>query len=583
MQMKTLVVGMCLVLCGVAGALSGCIGSGGGGRGRRVWDRPELYIESCNLKIDKNNDGHIIWAENNETGTYVYYTKIDMNGKTLIDDVLLQKYEPPRPTSYHKEPDLGVDSSGNVHVTFDLNNCLYYGKLDPNGKKLFEPYPITESDNRSTDSDLLVDRYDNVHVVWTDWRDGFRKIMYTKMTSNGDYIIWDKVLSGNDAVDASIAMDSNELVYVSWISKSGFDPNTETESGAGLCYVRLDHEGSYSYRRYLSVFGDSFDQYSLEMCINSRDQLAFTWSKDGKLTYFPMTHIGSYRYVTEKKDKKMEVQNEFSYTTNIDGVNPKCKYFLSYNISKHLPGSSEGDILISRNGDTVAQLHSWDYERWPKLRYQRYEFDITKFVTGSGKYDLIFKRTGGFVDPDLRDVEIILYEMKNWTRDISTTLTMEDAFEPSIVIDPADNIHLAWYNSTEGAGSLNYMTIDYEGRIIRHPRTLGTSNATIYDPSIALDSNNHLWLVWFDERKDTNGLYFMRMDQSITKQTAVVRISNDRELEYKMLQEEQRDQLDREKKLRKLKKAGLIMGVAVAAGLTIIVLSKRRRMKEDKQ
>jgi hypothetical protein len=544
---KELILGIALMMPMIIASLTGCVnvGFGPGGNGGHPIRNIQLYTESVNIKKDDRNDLHVIWAETNSTTVSIYYTKFNRHGTTIINDKLLftetmeeeekdkpekkrQRERPRRRGWWLKEPDLALDSANNVHAVFEVNSRLYYTKLNSYGNFIFEPVEFTKSNNRSTDADIVIDSDENVHVVWMDWRNVTPEIMYSKIDQLGHYDIQDICLSSGWAYDPSIVLDSDENIYVSWILKNGWNPIDNKSTGAGLCYVKMNKYGDTYFRKTLNIFGRSFEQYSLEMCIDSKDQLAFVWTRNQILTYYPITRGLEYIYSAKRVTENVSMQNSCSYTTYIDDLENKGNFNLRIQVTKKNIGKSVGDIYISKNGSEMEKIEEWDFRRRPYLLSFTWEIDITEYITGVGAYKIFFQKTDGRTFPEVHSLEVYSTEYDFWCKDMGMTLIPDRSYEPAIVMDRRDDIHILFYNSTFDEAQIIYLKCDYEGMVMVEPTPLTSSNATVYDPAVVIDDFGDLNIVWFDEREDENGLYYMRLTEDLEKEVVDVRISNDR-------------------------------------------------------
>jgi 6-phosphogluconolactonase (cycloisomerase 2 family) len=93
---------------------------------------------------------------------------------------------------------------------------------------------------------------------------------------------------------------------------------------------------------------------------------------------------------------------------------------------------------------------------------------------------------------------------ENWTETAITTSTSYDQYCPSIAVDSNDYLHVVWYgphSASGGANQIRYSMSINGGSTWNAPTNITTSmGGTYYDqssPSIAVDSNNYLHVVWY--------------------------------------------------------------------------------------
>jgi hypothetical protein len=119
------------------------------------------------LGLDNNGNVHIVWYSwvGGEYYVKMYYTKLDNNGNTLIEniDFVLQNF-----AGFY--PSLTVDSNGNVHVAWIIfSQGIYYTMLDNNGRKLVPETNIFYG----TAPDIKADDSGNIHLSFHASEDAF--------------------------------------------------------------------------------------------------------------------------------------------------------------------------------------------------------------------------------------------------------------------------------------------------------------------------------------------------------------------------------------------------------------------------
>ncbi len=143
------------------------------------WISPSKQSSYPSLAMDSNNNVHIAWVDYRDGNYEIYYTKLDNNGNTLVDDRRLT-FDPA--SSWF--PSLAIDSNNNVHIAWgdyrDGNSEIYYTKLDNNGNTLVDDRRLTFDPADSGDPSLALDSNNNVHIAWDDYRDGNYEIYYKR-------------------------------------------------------------------------------------------------------------------------------------------------------------------------------------------------------------------------------------------------------------------------------------------------------------------------------------------------------------------------------------------------------------------
>src|SRR3989344_5803184 len=84
------------------------------------------------------------------------------------------------------DPSVVADSQGNVHVIWydgrDNIGGIYYKKIRRDGTTLIPDRRLTAIGvpGSQANPSAMIDMWDNVHIVWTDTRDGNEEIYYEK-------------------------------------------------------------------------------------------------------------------------------------------------------------------------------------------------------------------------------------------------------------------------------------------------------------------------------------------------------------------------------------------------------------------
>ena len=83
------------------------------------------------------------------------------------------------------------------------------------------------------------------------------------------------------------------------------------------------------------------------------------------------------------------------------------------------------------------------------------------------------------------------------------------SLNPAIAFDSSNHIHLVWYDETPGNREIYYKKSTTGGDTWTTKRLTYNSGRS-YNPVIALDSNNHIHLVWNDETPGNLEIYYKR-------------------------------------------------------------------------
>ncbi len=176
--------------------------------------------------VDHNDDLHLVWDQSDDN-TEIHYTKLDNEGNILMEDVLLswKGYDA-------RQQALALDCWGNVHIVWadgrgtPASAELVYSKLDNNGNFLVDNISLTpEPDGKdSRDPDIAVDSDGNIHICFIDNSDGSGgwDIWYTKLDNDGNFIIEPVDLGPRptSALNPEFAIDCWDTLHLTWIEES---------------------------------------------------------------------------------------------------------------------------------------------------------------------------------------------------------------------------------------------------------------------------------------------------------------------------------------------------------------------------
>ena len=109
------------------------------------------------VACDSNDNIHIIWSDVRDTGPVsnieLYYEKMDNMGNTLVDEMRIT-----HAPHYSLYPSITIDSSDNLHIVWSeevnvmsvLQEEIYYTKLDNDGNTLVDDLALTGNDGEES-------------------------------------------------------------------------------------------------------------------------------------------------------------------------------------------------------------------------------------------------------------------------------------------------------------------------------------------------------------------------------------------------------------------------------------------------
>ncbi len=167
---------------------------------------PSLWVSGSNV--------HVVWQEDRDNNWEIYYKKSIDNGSTWSSDIRLTNN--PQSSLY---PSISVSGS-NIHIVWvdnrDGNNEIYYKRSNDNGNTWSNDIRLTDNPQESFYPSIFVSGA-NIHVVWTDYRDGNREIYYKRSIDGGNTWENDFRLTNNVNVsEKPFLCVSGSTVHVIW-------------------------------------------------------------------------------------------------------------------------------------------------------------------------------------------------------------------------------------------------------------------------------------------------------------------------------------------------------------------------------
>ncbi|MBI5787606.1 MAG: hypothetical protein HZA78_01955 [Candidatus Schekmanbacteria bacterium] len=261
------------------------------------------------LGVDSLGNIHIAWTDYRDSDWEIYYTKLDNNGNTLVDDTRLTSA-----WAQSYSPSLGIDISDNIHITWedwrDGNPEIYYTKLDNNGNTLIDDTRLTYDSAWSETPELGMDDFDNVHITWREQRDGNREIYYTKLDNNGNTLVDDTRLTFTSSLsdEPKLGVDSSGNVHIAWYDDR--DGNQE------VYYTKLDNNGNTLVDDARLTYS-SGDAWAINLNVDNHNNIHVVWAdtRDGnyEIYYTKLDNNGN----TLVDDTRLTSDNAYSYYPNL--------------------------------------------------------------------------------------------------------------------------------------------------------------------------------------------------------------------------------------------------------------------------
>jgi len=113
----------------------------------------------------------------------------------------------------------------------------------------------------------------------------------------------------------------------------------------------------------------------------------------------------------------------------------------------------------------------------------------------------------------------------SWTARQRVTQTSGGSYDPSLVVDSADKLHLVWDDDTPGNYEIYYKKITPEGDPSSGNQRLTWNSENSFCPVMAIDSSDHLHLAWWDDEPGNFEIYYRNSPDGGTHWSAKQRLT----------------------------------------------------------
>ena len=281
------------------------------------------------LIIDSYDYLHIGWVDHRDGNAEIYYSKLDNNGNPIVGATRITMA-----SGDSWWPYLDVDNDGNVQIawydTRNGNGELYYTKLDNNGNTLVDDTRLTFSGGAYGAPTLEVDNSNNIHIVWPDNRNGYGALYYTKLDKDGNTLIDDTLITisnGGGGYLADIDNEGND--HITWPDNR--DGNDE------IYYCKLDNDGSKIVEDTRLTF-DNAESWHPRLYVDNNQSIHIIWddNRDGNLEIYYkkgaiITDVDEESdIIPTKYSIKQNYPNPFNPVTTIEYTIPTSPYPTPY-------------------------------------------------------------------------------------------------------------------------------------------------------------------------------------------------------------------------------------------------------------
>jgi hypothetical protein len=113
----------------------------------------------------------------------------------------------------------------------------------------------------------------------------------------------------------------------------------------------------------------------------------------------------------------------------------------------------------------------------------------------------------------------------DWTTAKRLTWTSENSYSPAIAVDSNGHIHLVWYDGADNREEIYYRRSEDGGTTWSAAKRLTWTKFASCSPAIAIDSSNAIHVVWFDTPIGDIEIYYTRSTDGGTTWSAAKRLT----------------------------------------------------------
>jgi uncharacterized phage-like protein YoqJ len=334
---------------------------------------------------------------------------------------------------------------------------------------------LTWNSGDSWTPSIAIDSQDNIYVVWEDETPGNFEIFLKKSTNGGTSWTQKRLTrTSGDSWDPSIAIDSQDNIYVVWEDET---------PGNWEIFLKKSTNGGTSWTQKRLTWTSSCS-WTPSIAIDSQDNIYVVWDDctSGNYEIFLKKSTNGGTNWTQKRLTWNSGDSEYSSIA----IDSQDNIYVVW--EDETPGNDEIFLKKSTNGGTS----------WTQKRLTRTSDDSWTPSIAIDSQDNIY-----VVWEDYTPVNDEIFLKKstnggtNWTQK-RLTWTSGGSWNSSIAIDSQDNIYVVWQDETLGNDEIFLKKSTNGGTNWTQKRLTWTSGDS-WNPSIAIDSQDNIYVVWDDE------------------------------------------------------------------------------------
>lgn len=361
----------------------------------------------------------------------------------------------------------GIAVSGSsVHIVWvsgqsPENNDVYYRRSDDGGERWGEPKRLTFIETRVAEASVEA-MGNHVYVAWTDTRYFAEKSIFFKYShDNGETWSEDTLLSPDDVRSAApeIVTDG-EAVYVAW---------EHYGEGSGHTRLRKSSDGGIHWEEPVDVTHDILSGGCPSLFIGEGHQL----------------HLA---YCTREHAAETSNYNwELYYTRSLGD-------HTAWSEGLRLTDDQIGDSRYPAIAASGEYVHMVWYDDRDDTKYPHYGYPPI-LPEPDHNFEVYYKRSsnGGLT----------------WENDIRLTTTEGVALETKIAV-LGSNVYVVWMDNRDGDYDIFFKVSTDHGTTWSADIPLASDTTHSKSPSIDVDENGTVYVIWSDNHAGALKVYFSR-------------------------------------------------------------------------